>query len=90
MTGGFYMVQRAPEHELHYRLGEEIETWETVGDLVEKVEHYLAHPDQAAAIAARGRARAQRDHTWDVRFRSLFEHMGCLGELKVHGRSRNQ
>lgn len=81
MCGGFYLVQRAPEQDLHFVLGREIETWETLGELAEKVRHFLRYPEEAQQIAARGRARAQRDHTWAVRYRSLFRHLGVEPEL---------
>src|SRR5204862_6040437 len=34
-------------------------------DLADKIERLLADPDAAAAMAARGRQRVLRDHTWD-------------------------
>ena len=34
-------------------------------DLATKLEWLLTHPDEARAMAARGRARAIREHTWD-------------------------
>src|SRR5262249_36420780 len=44
MCGGFYLVQRAPEQDLHFELGKEIETWSTTDELFDKVDFYLKHP----------------------------------------------
>jgi len=35
------------------------------GDLADKVEWLLSHPEEATAMAARGRERVLREHTWD-------------------------
>lgn len=85
MCGGFYLVQRAPEHDIHFRLGEEIETWSTVDELIEKIEHFRRYPERALEIAARGCARAQRDHTWAERYAFLFRHLRCENELVAEG-----
>ncbi|HWC50892.1 MAG TPA: DUF3880 domain-containing protein, partial [Nitrospira sp.] len=44
MSGGFYLVQRAPDHAEYYRLGREIETWSEAGELVEKALFYSRRP----------------------------------------------
>lgn len=43
--------------------GLEIETYSTTRELLDKVRHYLAHPGEREAIAARGRQRCLRDHS---------------------------
>ena len=45
-------------------------------DLLEKVRHYLAHPEEADRVRQAGYDRAQRDHTWRRRFDDLFEATG--------------
>jgi hypothetical protein len=42
-------------------------------ELVEAVEHYLAHEDERAAVAAAGQRRTLRDHTYEVRMRELAD-----------------
>jgi len=41
-------------------------------DLEDKLRHYLAHPDQAAAIAAAGHAHLRQHHTASARARQLL------------------
>jgi spore maturation protein CgeB len=35
-------------------------------------DYYLAHPGERAAIAARGRARVLRDHTYEERLKTIL------------------
>jgi spore maturation protein CgeB len=72
MSGGFYLVQQAPDHSAYYRLGREIETWSEPAELVDKALFYSAHPDKAAKIRDAGHARALECHTWKHRFDRLF------------------
>jgi spore maturation protein CgeB len=72
MAGGFYLVERAPDYDELFVPGVEVETWGTPDELKEKIEHYLGRDEERASIAARGLARAQRDHSWRRRFEDLF------------------
>lgn len=47
------------------------------GDLLEKTRYYLAHPEEAAAIASAGHAHAREYHTETVRARQ------CLGVIQA-------
>ena len=55
-----------------YKVGQEIETYTDIADCVEKVKFYLMHDKERECIAAAGRQRALRDHTWLHRFSDLF------------------
>ncbi|EDY19605.1 conserved hypothetical protein [Chthoniobacter flavus Ellin428] len=76
MSGGFYLAEHSDELAEFFTPGVEIETWRTREELLEKCRHYLAHDDQRRAIAAAGRARALREHTWEHRFTAAFQTMG--------------
>lgn len=73
MTGGFYMVEYLPELENFYEIGKEIVCFRGKEDLLQKVQYYLSHPEEREKIRFTGYRRAQRDHTWQNRFRELFE-----------------
>ena len=68
---------------------ETIDHWETavffddLPDLEAKLAHYLAHEDEAAAIAARGRALLLERHTSSARARQL---LGRMAEVLGEGR----
>ena len=72
MSGGFYLVQQAPDHAEYYRLGREIETWSEPAELVEKALYYSRRPKEAERIREAGHARVLECHTWRHRFDRLF------------------
>jgi hypothetical protein len=78
MSGGFYLVQKAPDHDLYYRLGQEIECWSTQEELTDKIDYYLKRPVLAERIRLAGEKRALTSHTWRHRFDRLFELIGLL------------
>ena len=76
MSGAFYLTEHSDELADFFVPGVEIETWRTREELLEKCRYYLAHEDERRRIAAAGRARALRDHTWERRFTVAFGEMG--------------
>ena len=52
--------------------GEEIEVYDTVSDLVDRAQSLLADADRRESIAARGRERVLREHTFDHRFAEIL------------------
>lgn len=74
--GGFYLVERAPDYAEFFEEGREVETWRTVGELIEKIRYYLHHESERASIAVAGQQRALREHLWTHRFTDLFSKLG--------------
>jgi len=72
MSGSFYLTNDNPDLRGLYKVGQEIETYTDIADCVEKVKFYLMHDKERECIAAAGRQRALRDHTWLHRFSDLF------------------
>lgn len=72
MSGTFYITTRNPELAEHFAEGKEIETYSTPRECAEKIRYYLEHEEEREAVAAAGRRRAARDHTWDRRFEGLL------------------
>jgi len=60
--GGFLIAEHSEEIESLFEVGVEVETWSTRNELVDKVRHYRAHPDEARTIAERGRLAVDRRH----------------------------
>jgi spore maturation protein CgeB len=73
MSGSCYVTHDNPDLRLVYKVGEELVTYRSVGDCVEKVRWYLSHEDERERIAQAGRAKALADHTWEQRFKELFD-----------------
>lgn len=59
-----------------FEVGREVVAYRDEDELVQAVEHYLAHEDERTAIAAAGQQRTLRDHTYAVRMRELTEILG--------------
>ena len=70
--GGFQIVTRVPTLAEHFEPEVEVVTFRNVDELIEKSAYYLRNPDAAAAIAQRGRARAHRDHTYELRLTEIL------------------
>lgn len=77
MSGSCYLTQHNDDLHGLYDIGREIDTYHSVAECVERARHLLAHDVEREAMAAAGRARAARDHTWDVRLRALWEFRGA-------------
>lgn len=75
MSGSCYLTQKNDDLLGLYEIGHEIDTYHSVMGCVERVHYLLAHDAERESIAAAGRARAVRDHTWDVRLNSLWAHL---------------
>jgi spore maturation protein CgeB len=56
-----------------FEVGQEVVAYRDEDELVEAVEHYLAHEDERDALAAAGQRRTLADHTYAVRMRELAD-----------------
>ena len=76
--GGFALVEHSPALEEVFEVGVEVESYRDLDELTRKLEHYLAHPASARAVAARGWAAVRERHTFELR----VAHM--LASLATH------
>jgi spore maturation protein CgeB len=74
--GGFQLTGTAARLEEFFTPDREIVLFTTVDELIEKTRYYLDHERERQAIADAGYARVMRDHTYETRFRTLFQRMG--------------
>ena len=72
-AGGFLLTEDAPYLKDFYIPGKEVVVFNTVDDLCEKLGFFLTHPEQRDAIAKAGYERTLKEHTYEHRFRSLFD-----------------
>jgi spore maturation protein CgeB len=70
------MVEYMEELEEFFEIGKEIVCYTGPEDLLEKIRYYLKHEDKRRAIAEAGKARCLKDHTWQKRFQTFFQHAG--------------
>ncbi|MDH7515934.1 MAG: glycosyltransferase [Bacteroidota bacterium] len=72
--GGFLLTQRSREQaEELFTEGEEIACFDTVDELRGKIRYYLEHEEERRAVAARGHARALREHTVENRLQRVLD-----------------
>jgi spore maturation protein CgeB len=70
--GAFQIVTSRPVLQEHFLPGVEVETFASIGELIEKIRHYLRHPEHAASIAERGQKRAYAEHTYEHRLEEIL------------------
>jgi len=58
---------------LEFTVGEHLDVWTTLDQMVERIRYYLANPDLAARIAKAGAEHVARFHTWEARMNDLLE-----------------
>jgi spore maturation protein CgeB len=78
MSGGLYLTEHHDELLPFYDIGREIVTYGNFEELLEKIRWLLASSGEAEAIRQRGRARALKEHSWEMRFERVFKAMGVL------------
>jgi spore maturation protein CgeB len=81
-VGGFLLTEEAQDLERYFVPDEEIVTFRTPDELVEKVRHYLAHPEDRDRVRLAGHARALREHTYVHRFLDIFRRMGVHEKIQ--------
>ncbi len=78
MSGGLYLTEAYEELERFFEVGKEIVTYSGAEDLVGKIRWLLSNPGEADAIRKAGRRRALSEHTWEMRFETVFRRIGVL------------
>ncbi len=76
MCGACYFTGYQEEIMEYYEVDKEIVCYETKEELLDKVKYYLKNPQQAEQIGIAGYKRATKDHTWENRFKKLFDKIG--------------
>lgn len=74
--GAFQIADHKPVIRELFEPEQEIVTFRTRAELKEKVDYYLAHPEERQEIAARACARAHHEHTYEHRLKKMFKVLG--------------
>lgn len=70
--GGFLIAEHSPALSALFTIGEELESWSSIDELVEKVRFYKKHPDAARRIAERGRIAVVERHSMADRVSAML------------------
>ncbi len=76
--GGVYLTSFNSDLSQSFTVGEEILCYSSRDEMLELIRYYLAHPEEARAIAARGRERCLREHRWLHRYQKILTVLGIL------------
>jgi spore maturation protein CgeB len=71
--GGFQLTYYCEDLEHHFVIGEEVEIYMGIEDLIDKIRFYLEHETERHQIANAGYTRARSDHSVRSRFRDLLQ-----------------
>lgn len=72
-SGCFQLTDAVAGMEELLEPGKEVAVYRSAAEAREMALHYLRHPEERAALVARGRARVLRDHTYVQRMRTLLD-----------------
>src|SRR5262249_43832870 len=84
--GGFMLHERTDEVLDLFEEGKEIVCFGSTQELAEKIEYYLTHPEERAAIALAGHARCVPAYAYDNRMAEIIKwHVECHSyEARMH------
>jgi spore maturation protein CgeB len=89
MSASLYLTHDNPDLHALFEPGREIALFRDTADCVDQARRYLAREAERESIAAAGRARAVRDHTWEARFGLVLELLrGDAGAGAITGAAR--
>lgn len=71
----FLLTDYCEELEDIFKIGQEIETFRSSGELIDKVNYYLCHDDQREKIARKGYELFLNKFTWKTRVQELADHL---------------
>jgi spore maturation protein CgeB len=71
--GGFLLTEDADRLADYYRSGYEVVLFRDLDSLVDRIRHFLQHPDERDAIAHAGHARTRAEHTYEKRLGAVME-----------------
>jgi len=72
--GGFVIHERTDEVLQLFKENEEIVCYDSIDDLISKIDLYVADDQRRSAVAARGQAVVRARHSWDKRIGEILAH----------------
>lgn len=70
---GFLITNYQAELPEHFNIGEDLEAYTSLDDLMEKCEYYLLHDKERQEIAHNGFEKVKKYHTYDIRLTQMLE-----------------
>lgn len=70
--GGFLLTNYQAEIPEYFEIGRELETYESMEELEQKIQYYLTHEDERIEIAVNGYEKVARLHTYEKRLAEMI------------------
>ena len=70
---GFLITNYQAELPEHFNIGEDLEAYTSLDDLIGKCEYYLSHDKDRQEIAHNGFEKVKKYHTYDIRLTQMLE-----------------
>lgn len=70
---GFLITNYQAELPEHFNIGEDLEAYTSLDDLISKCEYYLSHDKERKEIAHNGFEKVKKYHTYDIRLTQMLE-----------------
>ena len=70
---GFLITNYQAELPEHFNIGEDLEAYTSLDDLMGKCEYYLSHDKDRQEIAHNGFEKVKKNHTYDIRLTQMLE-----------------
>lgn len=70
--GGFLLTNYQAEIPEYFEIGKDIETYESMDELEQKVQYYLTHEEERVEIAIRGYEKVAAHHTYELRIAEMI------------------
>lgn len=71
--GGFLLTNYQTEIPDYFEIGRDLETYESMEELEEKVRYYLSHDEERVAIAINGYEKVAKYHTYEIRLAQMLK-----------------
>lgn len=71
--GGFLLTNYQAEIPDYFEIGRDLETYESLEELEEKVHYYLTHEEERVEIAINGYEKAAKYHTYEIRLAQMIK-----------------
>ena len=76
--GGFLLTGVAENLGDYYKLGSEVETYNSTDEMINKIRHYLGREEDRKRIAEAGYQRTVKDHSYSSRYDAIFKATGLI------------
>lgn len=71
--GGFLLTNYQAEIPEYFEIGKDLETYESMEELEQKVQYYLTHEEERVEIAVSGYEKVARHHTYEQRLAQMIQ-----------------